>query len=544
MDKSKQIGNSGMDESTKKLMKKKQGFIQLLILGAATIVLVAGVFIYKTINNEPDILGAIPSTVSSSTTINTLYTEVNNLVGFVRSSTSTLGVFGTLSTTTGNLIVASTSGGWTVLDVGTNAYVLTASSTAQSGVSWEAQTGLSGSGSANEFLLWNTITNAMGSANATFVTSTGLMTFTATTTITNLLSTSGTITGLWNTDFNSVSSTITNLRFTNASGTNITLTGNLAAANSSLTTVTSTRIQVTGQFRVDSQASLQSVSSTVLQTTGQLIIGGHTDLGAVSSTILQATGQIRGDLGLAITAGDTSLQNVSGTSATFSGSLGGANASFTNVSSTGRLWVTGTSTMTGLVVTNLTAANCDVKSGAGAFYCGLDATGGGGGGSTSTFDYVMTATGGEHPNANDPGYSKTTGSNWTRISLDFSSTTDETINYAFGLPMDIGLVGTSTFYAWSSVTSTATAAKTWVYSLKYLCSANDTAWDATGSTVNTSTVLSALGDIMLTTFNASTTDFAKGEFCQVALTRSVAGGDTAADVQFWRLLFHLEYKPG
>src|SRR3990167_8891048 len=406
-----------MDESNKKLMKEKQGFIQLLILGAATVFLVAGVFIYKTTGSRPDTLGAIPSTVSSSTTINTLYTEVNNLVGFVRSSTSTLGVFGTLSTTTGNLIIASTSGGWVTLSVGTDAYVLVASSTEQSGVAWHPVA----------------------------------------------------------------------VDLTNASATRLTVA-----------------TQLVSYGHTDLTAA---VSSTVLQTTGQLIIGGHADLGAVSSTILQATGQIRGDNGLAITSGDTSLQNVSGTSATFSGSIGGANASFANVSSTGRLWVTGTSTMTGLVVTNLTAANCDVKSGAGAFYCGLDATGGGGGGSTSTFDYVMPATGGEHPNANDPGYSKTTGSNWTRISLDFSSTTDETINYAFGLPMDIGLVGTSTFYAWSSVTSTATAAQTWVYSLKYLCSANDTAWDATGSTVNTSTVLSALGDIMLTTFNASTTDF-------------------------------------
>ena len=102
------------------------------ILGAAIIgVLALGSF---TANRN---LGGVPSNVSSSTNINQLYGEVNNLVDYLRSSTSSLGQISTLSSTTGNLIVGSSSS-WIAKTVGSNNLYLMASSTAQGGVSWES----------------------------------------------------------------------------------------------------------------------------------------------------------------------------------------------------------------------------------------------------------------------------------------------------------------------------------------------------------------------------------------------------------------------
>ncbi len=118
----------------------KKGFTIIpVLLGIAIVVLLGlGFGAYKGQN-----LAGTPTNVSSSTSINSLYGTVNDLVDYVRSTTSTLGIISTLSSTTGNLIIGSSSS-WIAKTVGTNGLFLTASSTAQGGIGWENLTGYTG----------------------------------------------------------------------------------------------------------------------------------------------------------------------------------------------------------------------------------------------------------------------------------------------------------------------------------------------------------------------------------------------------------------
>lgn len=90
------------------------------------------------------------ATVSTTDTLEIFRQQFNLLDGYVRASTSTLGVIGTLSSSTGNLIVGSSSN-WIALSVGANNTCLQASSTAQGGIAWVACAGVFSTSSAH---LW------------------------------------------------------------------------------------------------------------------------------------------------------------------------------------------------------------------------------------------------------------------------------------------------------------------------------------------------------------------------------------------------------
>ena len=65
-------------------------------------------------------------------------TSLTNQIIAISASTSTkLGQISTRATTTGNILVASTTSGWNVLAVGPNGYCPTASSSAPLGIDWE-----------------------------------------------------------------------------------------------------------------------------------------------------------------------------------------------------------------------------------------------------------------------------------------------------------------------------------------------------------------------------------------------------------------------
>ena len=181
--------------------------------------------------------GAIPTTVSSSTNINQLYGEVNNLIEITTSSTRPLGVIAALSSSTGNLIVGSSSS-WIARTVGANNLYLMASSTAQGGVSWEsvilpgAITFNTATGTSN--------TSTISSFSAAFQSLT-VSTATIQTAIIQVVasSTSGINYGLFSTDTLNVTSTANfigiasfgPLTFTNATGTGNLLVNSLNITN-------------------------------------------------------------------------------------------------------------------------------------------------------------------------------------------------------------------------------------------------------------------------------------------------------------------------
>ena len=114
--------------------------------------------------------------VQTTDTLNTFRTEFNSLDALVRSTTSTLGTFSNLATTTGNIAVASSSVGWSALAVGTNTRCLVASSTAPLGVSWELCFSTSSAHSWSMAQAFNggfTFANATGTGNLQSNTFTG-----------------------------------------------------------------------------------------------------------------------------------------------------------------------------------------------------------------------------------------------------------------------------------------------------------------------------------------------------------------------------------
>ena len=81
------------------------------------------------------------SSVGAVAQVNTAYTNIplpinfNDVITRITATTSTLGAISALSSSTGNLIVGSSSN-WIALAVGSNGQFLGASSTAQGGISW------------------------------------------------------------------------------------------------------------------------------------------------------------------------------------------------------------------------------------------------------------------------------------------------------------------------------------------------------------------------------------------------------------------------
>lgn len=95
---------------------------------------------------DQTLAASIPITEVDTDTVETLIINVNKMANELSNPTSTIGVFGLISTTTANIIVASSTTGagyWAALAVGTDGTVLTASSTATSGLSWQSTAGIS-----------------------------------------------------------------------------------------------------------------------------------------------------------------------------------------------------------------------------------------------------------------------------------------------------------------------------------------------------------------------------------------------------------------
>ena len=114
-------------------------------------------------------------------TIGTFRTNVNqslaNLNSGLVDATSTLGDIANLATSTGNLIVGSSSVGWVALSVGANAKILTASSTAPNGISWEGVSALTNFGG-----IISSISTVTAGTNITLSTTTSNLTINTTTT--------------------------------------------------------------------------------------------------------------------------------------------------------------------------------------------------------------------------------------------------------------------------------------------------------------------------------------------------------------------------
>src|SRR3990167_4252856 len=114
------------------MRQKVSLIIVVLILSLSVSVIVYG----------PERVRAALSEVASTDTIGTLRINFNSLFNFTYPSSTTLGGFASLATTTGNIPVASSSarGGWCALSVGSNGQILTASSSATCGVAWGPDT--------------------------------------------------------------------------------------------------------------------------------------------------------------------------------------------------------------------------------------------------------------------------------------------------------------------------------------------------------------------------------------------------------------------
>lgn len=322
----------------------KKGFAVVpIILGVAIISLIGVGFLANRQNNNA--VGGTPTAVSSSTSINQLYGEVNNLVNFV-TGTSSLGVLSGLSSTTGNLIVGSSSN-WIAKTVGANNLYLMASSTAQGGLSWESLTGVSTSTanswsalqtfnagisvtsiagvSATSTLNLNTVnasTSALANVSSTNINASGYGTF-PTLNFTNASGTQitasiqgsrGDLTNVSSTNINvSGYGTFPTLNFTNSSGTQLTLSAGLQSARGDITNVSSTRITVSTSLdgaRIDvtnvsstngtittfqfTNASGTNVTASGFLQGATLNISGQSTLATVSSTNVTASGFFQG----------------------------------------------------------------------------------------------------------------------------------------------------------------------------------------------------------------------------------------------------------
>ena len=155
------------------------------------------------------------------------------------------------------------------------------------------------------------------------------------------------------------------LIFTNASGTNQTLTGYLiVSGQSSLQSASGTNIGASGYLSVAGQTSLSNASSANLEASGYLRAGGQSILQNVSGTNVTASGYLQGAT-LSI-SGQSSLASVSSTNAEASGygrfpTLLFTNASGTNITASGYLQgaslsISGQSSLASVSSTNLYAS--------------------------------------------------------------------------------------------------------------------------------------------------------------------------------------------
>ena len=217
------------------------------ILLVGLVFLLVGMLAFGRVENKD--LGI--AQVQTTDTIGTLRTTVNALIDSIQNTTSTLGLFASLSSTTGNIIVGSSSS-WVVKTVGSNGKVLTASSTAAGGISWETigagVTSINGlAGVITGLNIYNTTTTINGLSGAF----TGVNLYNTTTTINglsgavtgNIFNTTTTINGLsgaitanifnTTTTLNGLSGALTNLSIFNATTTWGGLTGNIVVRTSS-----------------------------------------------------------------------------------------------------------------------------------------------------------------------------------------------------------------------------------------------------------------------------------------------------------------------
>lgn len=154
-----------------------ENYKNILLIGL--VFLLVGMLAFGRVENK-DILGI--AQVQTTDTIGTLRIRLNEVIDSIQNTTSTLGLFSSLSSTTGNIIVGSSSS-WAVKTVGTNGQILTASSTAAGGISWESigagVTSINGlAGVITGLNIYNTTTTINGLSGAL----TNLSIFNATTT--------------------------------------------------------------------------------------------------------------------------------------------------------------------------------------------------------------------------------------------------------------------------------------------------------------------------------------------------------------------------
>lgn len=169
----------------------------------------------------------------------------------------------------------------------------------------------------NELVFVQGGANVMTTGTLRIASSTGLLENFAITSSTELLSPSGTIATFFS----------TNANITNTSGTNITLSGNIAGASlnisgqTSFASVSSTNAEASGYGRfptlVFTNASGTNITASGYFTGATLNISGQSSLAAVSSTNLTASGNIAG-ASLNI-SGQTTVASVSSTNITASG---------------------------------------------------------------------------------------------------------------------------------------------------------------------------------------------------------------------------------
>lgn len=291
---------------------------------------------------------------------------LNAVEQFLVSSTSPLGSIFNQATTTGNILIASSSVGWSVLPVGANGKVLTASSTASRGVSWESAasggfTNAATSTASGAFtvatttsLLTITIPSNLGfftndsnfiTASTTNLSASGFLqgatsNISGQSALTSVSSTNQTLTGYFvgttisSTNINASGyGTFPTLNFTNASGSNLTLSGNLQATTLNITSFANSPFIVSG------------TASTTIKGDGTV-----STLNNILYTNASGTNESVTGYGLFPTLNFT---NSSGTSLTAATYIQTPQANLTNVSST-RIDATTGGTIANVSSTNIT----------------------------------------------------------------------------------------------------------------------------------------------------------------------------------------------
>ena len=254
-----------------------------LIRITIVLTLLAGIHAYTV--NSATIL-----TTNSTDTIGTFRTNTNtnftNLNNEVSSTTSALGKIASLSSSTGNLIVGSSSN-WLAKTVGTDGTVLTASSTAQGGVSWE------------------TVATAEGFSTSTAHEWSARQTFNG--------GVSGTSTLLWGGDANASGTlSVGGSAVSTATGANPTVSIGLTAANGTLNTfLRSDSTPALSQAIVPTWTGLHTFSDGLLVTTiGPVSATSTLNLNTVNASTSVIDNLTAGTLTISsVVSGDMTVNN-------------------------------------------------------------------------------------------------------------------------------------------------------------------------------------------------------------------------------------------